>query len=208
MTMRRIGLTGGIAAGKSTVAARMARDGADIIDYDRLAHELQEPGSPAIAPLAARFGEGVLDARGGVDRAALGAEVFGTGDDGGALADLNAIMHPLVYAAAREHEEAIVADGAPHMVVHDVPLLAQVIDAIPFRFDHVVTVYAPREVRVRRLMATRGMDRAQAEVRVADQGSGEERLAIADHVIDADRSIEQMFETVDMLVSSWQEEME
>ncbi|WP_033517968.1 dephospho-CoA kinase [Bifidobacterium cuniculi] len=206
--MRRIGLTGGIAAGKSTVASRMAAQGAQVIDYDKLTRMLQEPQSPAILRLAARFGDDILDAEGGVDRVALGRHVFGQDDRGRALADLNAIMHPLVYRMAEREERRILSDGRPHVVVHDVPLLAQVIDGLPFRFDHVVTVVAPVDVRVRRLVETRGMDRSTALVRVREQGDEESRLAIADHVIDSDRPMEQMFETVDMLVDSWIREME
>lgn len=201
--MIRVGLTGGIAAGKSTVAARMGRDGADVIDYDRLAHMLQEPHSPAIAPLVEAFGADVLTAFGGVDRRALASRVFGADAPAHALETLDGIMHPLVYECARERERAIVARGGGSVVVHDVPLLGDVIDAIPFTFDVIVCVVAPVAERIRRLVDTRGLSEAQARVRVERQGDDASRLAIADVVIDASQPIEQMFDYVDSLVDEW-----
>ena len=108
----RIALTGGIAAGKSTVATRMAEDGADVIDYDHLAHILQEPCSPAIDPLVKAFGPGILNGRGGVDRRILSRHVFGEGAPDNATETLNGIMHPLVYELARNRERSWSATAA------------------------------------------------------------------------------------------------
>ncbi|RSX49637.1 dephospho-CoA kinase [Bifidobacterium castoris] len=202
----RVGLTGGIAAGKSTVAARMAADGADVIDYDFLAHILQEPCSPVIAPIAEAFGDDVLDARGGIDRKALADRVFGADAPKGALETLNGIMHPNVYELARNRERSILSRGACHVVVHDIPLLGEVMETIPFVFDVVVCVVAPEDERVRRLVATRGMTPEQARVRVEEQGSDAARLRYADVVIDAAQPIEQMFDYVDNLVETWFDE--
>lgn len=199
----RVGLTGGIAAGKSTVAARMAADGADVIDYDFLAHILQEPCSPIIAPLAEAFGADVVGAEGGIDRKVLAERVFGAGADEHALETLNGIMHPNVYDLARNRERSILARGGRRVIVHDVPLLGEVMDTIPFTFDSVVCVVAPADERVRRLVATRGMTPEQARVRVRGQGDDASRLRYADVVIDASQPIEQMFECVDRLVAAW-----
>ena len=206
--MMRVGLTGGIASGKSTVASRMAHDGAKVIDYDRLVHCLQEPGSPAIGVLCDRFGNAILDDQGGVDRHALSSVVFGAGSSD-ALGTLNAIMHPLVFDLAAQRETRIMADGrADHLIVHDIPLLTEVYDELPFRFDHIVTVEAPAALRVERMMRTRGMSRAQALARIASQTDDRWRERISDVIIDGSTSIEQMFEQVDSLMSSWRREME
>ncbi|PAU68753.1 dephospho-CoA kinase [Bifidobacterium italicum] len=202
----RVGLTGGIAAGKSTVAARMAADGADVIDYDFLAHVLQEPCSPVIAPIAEAFGDDVVDARGGIDRKALADRVFGAYASEGALETLNGIMHPNVYELARNRERSILARGGRHVLVHDIPLLGEVMDTIPFVFDTVVCIVAPEGERIRRLVATRGMTPDQARTRVEGQGSDASRLRYADVVIDATQPIEQMFDYVDNLVGTWFDE--
>ncbi len=202
----RIALTGGIAAGKSTVAARMAQDGADVIDYDFLAHILQEPCSPAINPLVGAFGPGILDERGGVDRRALAERVFGEGVPQSAVAMLNGIMHPQIYELARNRERRIVGDGRKHVIVHDIPLLGEVMESIPFAFDAVACVVVPEDVRVRRLVETRGMSVEEARVRVREQGDDASRLRYANVVIDATQPLEQMFDYVDTLVEEWFDE--
>lgn len=202
----RIALTGGIAAGKSTVAARMAQDGADVIDYDFLAHILQEPCSPAISPLVEAFGPGILNDQGGVDRRALAGRVFGDDAPQNAVVTLNGIMHPQVYELARNKERVLVGDGRRHVIVHDIPLLGEVMEMIPFAFDAVACVVAPEEVRVRRLVETRGMSEAQARIRVREQGSDASRLRYANVVIDATQPLEQMFDYVDNLVEEWFDE--
>lgn len=191
-----IGLTGGIAAGKSTVAARLAEHGAVIIDADELAREAVAAGSPGLAAVVQHFGSAVLDADGALDRAALGAIVFG---DAAARAALNAIVHPEVHRLYRNRLAAIAAENPDAIVVYDVPLLVESRSAGEFAL--VVVAHAPAETRVERLVALRGLDRASAHDRVAAQASDEERLAIADVVIDTSGTIERTIEQVDAL---WQ----
>ena len=192
--MTLIGLTGGIASGKSTVAARLAEHGAVVVDADLLAREAVQPGSPGLAAIVREFGEQVLAADGSLDRPKLGAIVF---QDPEALARLNAIVHPEVGRLSRERfGEAFAAD--PHaVVVYDVPLLAEA--RVADEFDRVVVVHAPADERVRRMVELRGMDEAEARRRVDAQASDEARLAIADEVIDASGSLEHTREQVDGL---------
>lgn len=190
-------LTGGIASGKSTVARRLGELGAVIVDADRIAREVVEPGTPALARIAEEFGSGVIAADGSLDRAALGALVFG---DDAARRTLNAITHPAVgersralFAAAREADPEAV-------VVYDVPLLVDEhgkgrVD----EFDRVIVVTADEERRVRRLVELRGMDQADARRRVASQAPEATRLAIADDVIDANGTLEETIAQVDAL---------
>lgn len=191
-----IGLTGGIAAGKSTVAARLAELGAQVIDADQLARAAVEPGTPGLAAVVKRFGPGVLDAYGALDRPALGALVFG---DAAARADLNAIVHPEVHRLYRERLAAIAAADPEAIVVYDVPLLVEARSADEFAL--VVVAHAPAEMRVERLVALRGMDPASARDRVAAQASDDERLAVADVVIDTSGTLASTIEQVDAL---WQ----
>ena len=177
--------------------------GADVIDYDHLAHILQEPCSPAIDPLVKAFGPGILNGRGGVDRRILSRHVFGEGAPDNATETLNGIMHPLVYELARNRERSLVGDGRKHVIVHDIPLLGEVMDTIPFVFDAIACVMAPEDLRVRRLVETRGMTEEQAHIRVYVQGDEASRLRYADVVIDATQPIEQTFEYVDSLVGQW-----
>jgi len=185
----RLGLTGGIGSGKSTVSARLAAHGAIVIDYDMLAREAVEPGTPALAAIAERFGDDVIAADGTLDRTALGAVVFG---DDAARHDLEAITHPAIFDLAIALE-ATVADDA--VVVHDHPLLVEVgMDAF---CDLVVVVDVPEDVQVERLVTLRGMPEADARARLAAQGSREERVAVADIVLDNTGSIEDLEARVD-----------
>lgn len=213
----RIGLTGGIAAGKSTVAARMRADGALHIDYDALAREVVSPGGAALPAIVREFGEAAVAADGTLNRAWVAEHVFGRNVGPGARERLDAIEHPLIYAAAERMEREYAAAAAMRdsgdgvgehgpIVVHDVPLLAEVIDDIPFRFDHIVTVEAPVETRIARMIATRGMTREQAEARIRHQSTRGQREAIADIVIDSTQPLERMFEQVDRLVGGWKEQ--
>jgi dephospho-CoA kinase len=172
----RVGLTGGIGAGKSTVSALLASRGAVVIDYDQLARDVVEPGSPALERVAERYGAGVLTADGRLDRPALGAIVFG---DAQALGDLNAIMHPAIrdLGAARE-----AAAGPDAIVVHDNPLLVEMGAAAAC--DVVVVVDVPVEVQVQRLTEIRGMTEGEAHDRIGAQASRHERTGAADLVID------------------------
>lgn len=177
--MPLIALTGGIASGKSTIARRLATHGAVVIDADALTRELQSAGSAVLQAIAATFGPDVIRADGELDRAALGAKVFGVPTE---LAKLNAIVHPAVRAeSARRFKAAFDADPDA-VVVYDVPLLveARADDA----WDAIVVAHAPAEQRIARLVEFRGMSREEAERRVASQTSDDARLAIADIVVD------------------------
>jgi dephospho-CoA kinase len=178
----RVGLTGGIGAGKSEVSRRLAALGAVILDADKAAREVVEPGTPGLARLVEAFGPGVLRDDGSLDRPKLGAIVFG---DPAALTRLNEITHPLV----REHIEAaeaaaIAAGGADLVLVHDIPLLAEGGRDRSRGFDVVIVIDVPVETQLERLVGSRGMPRGQAESRMAAQSTREQRLAIADIVID------------------------
>jgi dephospho-CoA kinase len=194
--VRRIGLTGGIASGKSAVAARLRELGAVVVDADAVAREVVEPGEPALERIAAEFGPGVIAADGTLDRPALGAIVFA---DPERRETLNGIVHPAVWERTTRHfEEAEAADPAA-IVVYDVPLLVEGRAGRSYGFDTVVVVEAAAAERIRRMVELRGMDRAEAERRIAAQATDAERRAIADHVIDADGTLEQTLAQVDAL---------
>lgn len=172
-----IALTGGIAAGKSTVARVFARQGARIVDADKVAREVVEPGRPALAEIREVFGDEVIRPDGSLDRKALAERVFG---DPEALARLNAITHPRIRDRVAER---IAAAPDESIVVYDVPLLVEA--DLPQPFDAVVTVSAPAEERVSRLVSERGYTAVEAAQRVAAQASDADREAIADYVVDA-----------------------
>ena len=173
--MLNIGLTGGIGSGKSTVSALLAERGAVIVDADRIAREVVEPGTPGLAAVVAAFGDGVVGPDGGLDRAALAAVVFA---DAEARARLDGIVHPLVRARAAE----VVAAAPPDAVlVHDIPLLVETGQA--GRYELVLVVQADLDTRVARLVA-RGMTEDDARARIAAQATDEQRAAVADVVLD------------------------
>lgn len=192
--MQLIGLTGGIASGKSTIASRLAEHGAVVVDADRIAREVVEPGRPALAAIAERFGPGVVAADGSLDRAALGAIVFA--DEESRLA-LNAITHPAVLEESTARFAAAGAADPGAVVVYDVPLLVESANEYPFEL--VVVAHAAADTRVERLVALRGMDRSEAERRIRSQATDEERLAVADVVIDTDGSLQHTRDQVDAL---------
>jgi dephospho-CoA kinase len=171
--MPLIALTGGIASGKSTIANRLADQGAIVVDADRTVRELQEPGLPVFERIVETFGEGVVASDGSLDRAALGTVVF---RDAKKLAALNAIVHVVVY---------------------DVPLLKEARGT--GEWDMVVVAHAPAETRIRRMVENRGMTPEDADARVRSQASDDERLALADVVIDTGGSIEHTLEQTDRL---------
>ncbi|WP_152209481.1 dephospho-CoA kinase [Bifidobacterium cebidarum] len=194
MAIMRIGLTGGIAAGKSTVAARFAELGAIVIDYDALAHRIVEPGGEAIAQIAQAFGPDALLPDGALNRSWMADHVFGAHAEPGARERLDAIEHPLVYQlAARQERSCSTSD----IIVHDVPLLAEVIGSIPLSFDHIITVEAPVCMRIERMIEERGMSLEQAEGRIRHQSSEAERRAIANIVIDSAQPMSRMMAQVD-----------
>ncbi|WP_092919501.1 dephospho-CoA kinase [Agrococcus baldri] len=189
-----LALTGGIASGKSTIAARLAERGAVVIDADALVRELQQPGQPVLAAIAAEFGDHLLLPDGALDRAALGAVIFADDD---ARHRLNAIVHPAVGEESARRFRAAFAADADAVVVYDVPLLVEARPDDPW--DLVVVAHAPAETRIRRLVELRGMDEADARARVASQASDERRLAIADVVIETEGELAATLEQVDRL---------
>jgi dephospho-CoA kinase len=199
--MQRIGLTGGIAAGKSVVASHLAELGAVVIDYDQLAREAVRPGSVGLEEVVESFGPGVVDADGALDRPALARLVFADPD---ALARLNAIVHPEVRRLAAEREAAAAAGTAGAVVVHDVPLLVE--SGLADSFHLRVVVQAPPEVRVGRLVAERGLTEDEARQRVDAQAGEDQRLAVADVVLDGTGTVEALRAQVDELWARIQEE--
>jgi len=182
----RVGLTGGIGSGKSEVSRRLAEHGAVLIDADMAAREVVVPGSPGLAQIAGAFGDGVLRPDGSLNRERLGEIVFG---DPGLRAKLNEIVHPLVREWMHTAERAAVRAAGPPgpVVVHDVPLLAE--SRGKEGFDVVIVVDVPPELQVERLVSQRGMTPEQARARMAAQASRDQRLAVADLVIDNSGSL-------------------
>ena len=176
--MLKVGLTGGIGAGKSEVSRLLVEQGAVLIDADRIAREVVAPGTPGLAAIVDAFGEDVLAPDESLDRPKLGSIVFA---DPAKLAALNAIVHPLVGARSRELESAAAPDA---VVVHDVPLLAE--NGLAGLYDVVVVVDARPETQLDRLVRLRGMTEEDARARMAAQATREKRLEIADVVIDND----------------------
>lgn len=189
--MLRIGLTGGIGSGKSTVGRLLAKRGARVIDADQIAREVVEPGTRGLAAIRERFGEGVITPRGALDRAALGAIVFADPQSRRALEE---ITHPLIRARTL----ALMESAAPQtVVVHDIPLLVEIGAAATYHLVVIVDVDA--EERVRRLTGSRGLAEADARARIANQASREERLAAADVVIDNNGAAAGLVPQVDAL---------
>jgi len=193
----RVGLTGGVASGKSTVSALLAELGAVVIDADLLAREVVEPGTDGLAEIVAAFGPGVLTADGQLDRPAVGARVFA---DEEARRTLEAIIHPRVRLRGRELEAAAPPDA---IVVHDIPLLAET--GQPGLFDAVLVVDVPTEVQIERMVRDRGMTLTDAEARIAAQATREERLAVATHVIENTGTIEDLRRRVTEVFEELQE---
>ena len=187
--MRVVGLTGGMGAGKSTVARLLADLGAHVVDADAIAREVVEPGEPALVALVEQFGDGVLAQDGTLDRAALAAIVF---HDDDARAALEAITHPAIREriAARlaDHGEAEQDEPGERVVVLDHPLLVET--GLAASLEHVVVVTAPVDLRVQRLAEGRGIDPDDARARIATQASDDERAAAATHVVANDADLE------------------
>ncbi|MFC8037340.1 dephospho-CoA kinase [Streptomyces griseoincarnatus] len=176
--MLTVGLTGGIGAGKSEVSRLLVERGAVLIDADRIARDVVEPGTPGLAAVVEAFGEEILAEDGSLDRPRLGALVFNDPDK---LATLNSIVHPLVGARSRELEEAAPEDA---VVVHDVPLLTE--NGLARLYDVVIVVDASTGTQLDRLVRLRGMSEEDARARMAAQATREQRRAVADIVIDND----------------------
>jgi dephospho-CoA kinase len=189
--MLRVGLTGGIGSGKSTVAGRLVEHGATLIDADRIAREVVAPGTDGLAEVAAAFGDGVLAADGSLDRPALAAVVFA---DESQRARLNAIVHPRIGARTAE---LIAAADPEAVVVHDVPLLVE--NGYAPVYHLVVVVDVPVEERVRRLVRDRGMTEADVRARIAAQADEPSRRAAADVWLDNSGTPDQVLAAVDAL---------
>lgn len=192
--MQLIGLTGGIASGKSTIGKRFEVLGATRIDADQLARDAVAPGSPGLERVRKRFGPEVLLSDGGLDRARLGGIVFAEPE---ALAALNGIVHPEVKRLFDEQVSAVVARDPDAIILYEVPLLAETGKAADF--DLVVVAEAPASQRMQRMIELRGMTAEDAAGRMSHQASDEERRAIADVVIDASGSEAETFAQVDAL---------
>ncbi len=182
--MFRVGLTGGIGAGKSEVSRRLAAQGAVVIDADAVAREVVAPGTAGLTEVTEAFGPAVLGPDGSLDRTLLGELVFRDNDARGRL---NAIIHPLVAQRMAELEQAA---GPSSIVVHDVPLITE--NGLAGSYDIVVVVDVPPRTQLERLVRHRAMTRDQARARIAAQASREQRLAVAGIAIDNSGSLAEL----------------
>lgn len=185
----KVGLTGGIGSGKSEVSRRLGERGAIVIDADRIAREVVEPGTPGLARVVAEFGPEVLREDGSLDRERLGSIVFA---DAERLAALNAIVHPLVGERVARLQDAAPADA---IVVYDVPLLVE--NNLAGMYDVVIVVDASDEIRLDRLTRLRGMSEADAKARIAAQAGRAERLRVADIVIPNEGTLDELADHVE-----------
>src|SRR5690606_31772289 len=193
-TMLRVGLTGGIGSGKSTVGRRFTELGGTVVDADRIAREVVEPGSRALRAIVERFGEDMLGEDGALDRPALARIVFA---DPAALADLEGITHPAIWELTATRMATARRNG---IVVHDMPILVE--KGLASAYHLVVVVDAPAEERLRRLVEDRGMDAADARARIAVQATDAQRRAAADALIPNTGTIDELRQAVDAL---WRE---
>lgn len=183
--MLSIGLTGGIGTGKSTVALLFVRQGVRLIDFDELAHEVQEPGTPVWREITAAFGKTVLDEAGRIDRAKLGAVVF---NDREQLQRLNALVHPAVFSEWGRRLDLIRREDPLATVVSDVPLLVE--GGWMGRFDATVLVWASPETQIRRIMTRNGLSRPEARARLEAQMDINKKIPLVDFVIDNDGDLD------------------
>ncbi|MDK8692358.1 dephospho-CoA kinase [Gardnerella swidsinskii] len=218
MTIMRIAVTGGIAAGKSTVVNHLRSLGAFVIDYDVLSREVVKPGGYVFQQIVSIFGENVVLNDGSLNREFIAKHIFGYSDESCAnRKKLESLIHPAIYDCAKlleskyeseyiskiSKENRNVLDSINSVIVHDIPLLAQVIDSIPFSFDHIITVEAPQEIRVKRMISERNMTEDQALARINSQLPSKMRKNIADFVVDSTKPMESMLNSVDNTLKSW-----
>lgn len=218
----RIAVTGGIAAGKSTVVNHLHSLGAFVIDYDVLARKVVEPGSAVLRQIVGIFGENSVLEDGSLNRAFIAEHIFGDDDEHKqALSKIESIIHPAIYNLAKllesEYKSEYVSKISKEsccesadlrsVIVHDIPLLAQVIDSIPFSFDHIITVEAPQEIRVKRMISERNMTERQALARINSQLPSKARKAMADFVVDSTKPMESMLKSVDNMLKTWLQEI-
>lgn len=195
--MLNVGLTGGIATGKSTVVRMLVKKGARVIDHDALVHTLQEPGRPVWNRIVEAFGRDILDAGGRIDRKKLGALVFG---NEGRRKALEGIVHPAVLEEAQRERDRIGKEDTRAIVLSDIPLLLEV--GMQGLFDLLLLVYAPPEVQIARVMKRNNMTRDEAAARLGAQMPIDEKLKRADVVIRNDGTMKELHQRVDEV---WEE---
>lgn len=198
--MTTIALTGGIASGKSTIAARLRELGAVVIDADEIAREITAPNTPVVARLRERFGDDIVTDSGALDRKTLAAIVF---HDDDALRALNDITHPVIREVTNARIDTVLADDPEAIIVHDIPLLAE--NRSNYDYDEIWVADAPASERVERLIADRGMTREEAQARIDAQVSDEARRMIADVVIDTTQPMADTLTLVDELYARLRE---
>lgn len=194
MAMKRVGLTGGIGSGKSTVAAMLSEAGFPVVDADKIAREIMEPGSPVLAEVAATFGTDLVDAQGNLDRPGLAERAFASKEQ---TAKLNVITHPAIRAESMRRFDAAEARGE-RACVYDMPLLVDL--GLDKDMDLVVVVDVDVEERVRRLVDKRGLNEEDARARIAQQVDDATRKAAADVVIDNNGTVDDLGPQVERLV--------
>lgn len=200
--MIRLGLTGGIAAGKSTVSKHLAERGIPVIDYDLLARKAVEPGSPALDRIVEAFGPQALGSDGSLDRAWMATKVFAGSDRESNRRRLEGIIHPAVFALAADEDARYQESGCP-LVVHDIPLLVEQEEQTRRHglvFDHIMSVEAPEKTRISRMVAQRGMSEGAAQARISAQADETGRRALADVIIDSSQPLPDMLGAVDVAV--------
>lgn len=201
----RIALTGGIGAGKSTVSAYLQQLGAVVVDYDAISRDLTAVGGAAIEPVRSAFGDEAIAADGSMDRVWVARHVFAETARAERMRHrLESIIHPLVYASAQRLDSQAPAGS---VVIHDIPLLAEVIDTIPFSFDHIVVVETDDEIRIARLMENRSMTRHQAQERINSQSAEDSRRDLADAIVANNDGIAALHARLDILWDQWQREI-